>query len=285
MPKIFLDPGHGGTDSGAVYKNRFEKEDNLRMAKAVGALLQNEGFEVAYSRTSDVYDTPEQKADKANAAKANAAKADLMVSFHRNSSSSAANGTEVLIYDLGGKKEEIANSLSKKYGKIGFNNRGIKVRPNLVVLNRTSMPAILLELGFIDSDKDNELFDKYFTDIAYQTMLGILEYFGKVPKQVEGSGPAWISKDGRLWYRHADGSFTKNDWEKVGEKWYFFDKDGWIVNGWMKWKDEWYYLKPVSGEMAVGFLIVDGKTYYFQENGMMLTKARLFTPDEKGALR
>lgn len=280
MPKVYLDPGHGGRDSGAVYKERFEKEDNLRMAKAVGRLLEKQGIEVVYSRTSDIYETPKQKAEKANAEKA-----DLTVSFHRNSSSSGANGTEVLIYSLGGKKEEIANSLCKRYGEIGFNNRGIKVRPNLVILNSTSMPALLLELGFIDSDKDNELFDKFFDDIAYQTMVAILEFFGMTPKKEEGSGPAWISVDGRLWYRHEDGSYTKDDWEKIDGKWYFFDKEGWVVHGWLKWKDQWYYLKPVSGEMAVGFLILDDKTYYLKENGEMLTEPRTFTPDENGVLR
>ena len=56
--KIIIDPGHGGSDSGATYNGRQEKDDALRMAMAVGDLLKNAGFDVVYTRTTDVYNTP-----------------------------------------------------------------------------------------------------------------------------------------------------------------------------------------------------------------------------------
>ena len=77
---VMLDPGHGGMDPGAVYEGRMEKDDVLRLALAVGEILQNHGINVEYTRTEDVYDSPYEKAMKGNASGA-----DLFVSIHRNS--------------------------------------------------------------------------------------------------------------------------------------------------------------------------------------------------------
>ena len=79
---IMLDAGHGGQDPGAVYKGRQEKDDNLKLALAVGKILENNGINVLYTRTTDVYQTPFEKAQLANQAKV-----DYFISFHRNSSS------------------------------------------------------------------------------------------------------------------------------------------------------------------------------------------------------
>ena len=55
MPKtVVIDAGHGGRDSGAVYENRLEKDDNLDLALAVGEILQNNGVDVIYTRTEDI---------------------------------------------------------------------------------------------------------------------------------------------------------------------------------------------------------------------------------------
>ena len=66
MPNVIIDPGHGGMDPGAVYKGRQEKDDNLRLALAVGELLSQNGVDVLYTRTDDVYDSPYRKAMIAN---------------------------------------------------------------------------------------------------------------------------------------------------------------------------------------------------------------------------
>lgn len=63
MPySIMLDAGHGGTDPGAVYNGRREKDDTLRLVLAIGQILQNRGVDVEYTRTTDIYETPFQKA-------------------------------------------------------------------------------------------------------------------------------------------------------------------------------------------------------------------------------
>ena len=76
-----LQPAHGGSDPGAVYEGRREKDDNLSLAIAVGELLSRQGVSVIYTRTTDVYQTPFEKAQMANQADA-----DFFISFHRNSS-------------------------------------------------------------------------------------------------------------------------------------------------------------------------------------------------------
>ena len=60
--KIVLDAGHGGTDPGAVYNGRNEKDDNLALAQAVGKILEDNGVDVVYTRTEDIYQTPFEKA-------------------------------------------------------------------------------------------------------------------------------------------------------------------------------------------------------------------------------
>lgn len=81
MAKVVVDAGHGGSDPGAVYEGRQEKDDNLALALAVGSILAENGVDVVYTRTDDSYETPFQKAQKGNQAGA-----DLFISIHRNSS-------------------------------------------------------------------------------------------------------------------------------------------------------------------------------------------------------
>lgn len=61
--KIVLDAGHGGTDPGAIYKERKEKDDNLELTLAVGKILEDNGIDVVYTRTTDIYQTPFESED------------------------------------------------------------------------------------------------------------------------------------------------------------------------------------------------------------------------------
>lgn len=71
----------------------------------------------------------------------------------------------------------------------------------------------------------------------------------------------WIQHDGRWWYRHADGSYTRSGWEQIDGKWYLFDADGWMLTGWQQVGGKWYYLTD-SGAMATGWVNDGGKWYY-----------------------
>ena len=170
--KIIIDPGHGGSDPGAVYNGRQEKDDVLGLAMAVGDLLSNAGFDVVYTRTTDVYNTPFEKATIGNNAGG-----DLFVSFHRNSSAIPGNysGNQTLVYNDEGLKAQLARNINQNMAALGFEDKGVVERPNLVVLKRTKMPAILLETGFINSEKDNALYDEKFNEIAQGIADGIID--------------------------------------------------------------------------------------------------------------
>ena len=169
--KIVLDAGHGGEDPGAVYQGRQEKDDTLRMVLAIGETLKSQGVDVVYTRTTDVYQTPFQKAQIANRALA-----DYFISIHRNSSPmpNQYEGVETLVYDKSGIKLEMAENINGALENLGFKNLGVKARPGLVVLRRTRMPALLVEVGFINSDSDNVLFDQRFNEIAEAIAYAIL---------------------------------------------------------------------------------------------------------------
>ena len=174
MAKRAIDAGHGGADPGAVYQGRQEKDDNLKLALAVGERLQNSGLDVYYTRTEDIYQTPYQKAMAANESGA-----DFLVSLHRNSSEypNQYTGVETLIYDKNGEKAEIAEDINEELENIGFRNNGVKIRPGLVILRRSKMPAVLVESGFINSEEDNRLFDEEFDRIADAIADAILKNF------------------------------------------------------------------------------------------------------------
>lgn len=170
--RIALDAGHGGSDPGAVYKGRQEKDDTLDLTLAVGDILKKNGIDVYYTRTTDEYETPFKKATDANNSGA-----DLFVSIHRNSSENTNqySGVETLVYSDTGLKAEVARNINNQLEDAGFKNLGVDERKNLVVLKRTKMPAVLAEVGFINNDKDNYLFDEEFDSIAQAIADGILE--------------------------------------------------------------------------------------------------------------
>ena len=170
--KIVVDAGHGGSNPGAVFEGRRESDDALRLAMAVGKILESNGYDVTYTRTSDVTQSVGQKA-----AIANEEGADLFVSIHRNAAEYPGqySGIQTLIYNDSGIKKQMAENINSNLEALGFRNAGVSIRPNLVVLNSTQMPALLVEAGFIDSDTDNRLFDSRFQAMAQAIADGIME--------------------------------------------------------------------------------------------------------------
>ncbi len=171
MALIVLDAGHGGVNPGATYNGRQEKDDALALTLAVGNILEANGMDVYYTRTTDIYESPYQKAMEANAVGA-----DYFVSIHRNSSPypNQYTGIESLVYNRYGEAARLAENINARLEEVGFVNQGVNERPNLVVLNRTQMPSVLVEVGFINTDADNQLFDERFDEIARAIADGIL---------------------------------------------------------------------------------------------------------------
>lgn len=228
MAKIAIDAGHGGADPGAVYQGRQEKDDNLKLALAVGERLKKNGLDVYYTRTDDVYQTPYQKAMSANESGA-----DFLVSLHRNSSEhpNQYTGVETLVYDKNGKKAEIAEAVNDGLENIGFRNNGVKIRPGLAILRRSKMPAILIESGFINSEEDNRLFDEEFDEIAEAIASSITKYFSTEDQMM----PA---EDGNeIYYRVQTGAYKNREnalkqqkkLERDGYPVFIVEKDGYYL--------------------------------------------------------
>lgn len=149
--KIWLDAGHGGSDPGACNGSHHEADYVLDITLRLGKILSGEGEEVFYTRRTNSAIPLYSRARSANEAEA-----DLFVSIHINSSPDfKANGIETLIYQTGGEAEELAKEVQAALvDALGWRDRGIKERPNLVVLNSTEMPALLVEAGFISNAKE-----------------------------------------------------------------------------------------------------------------------------------
>ena len=164
---------------------------------AVGKILEDNGVDVEYTRTTDVFQTPFQKATIANQSGA-----DYFISFHRKSSErpNQYTGVETLVYNKSGIKYELAQNILGALGELGFREIGVKERPGLVVLRRTNMPSVLVEMGFINSDKDNQMFDEKFDEIAQAIASAILGTLSE--EDVEGP----------VYYRVQTGAFRNKQY-------------------------------------------------------------------------
>ena len=172
MATVFLDAGHGGVNPGATFEGRRESDDALELTLAIGNILEENGIDVEYSRVNDIYESPTQKAREANESGA-----DYFVSIHRNSSVKPEqySGIESLVYAKGLRSQKLAENINRELEQVGFINLGISERPNLAVLRRTKMPAVLVEVGFINTARDNELLDTRFYEVANAIAQGIIE--------------------------------------------------------------------------------------------------------------
>lgn len=172
MALVVLDAGHGGENPGAVYNGRQEKDDALALTLAVGQILAANGVEVYYTRETDIFETPLQKAQEANQTGA-----DYFVSIHRNSSPvpNQYTGIETLVYNRYGEAARLAYNINEELEEVGFENQGVNERTNLAVLRRTQMPAVLVEVGFINTEADNTLLDARFDDVVQAIADGILD--------------------------------------------------------------------------------------------------------------
>lgn len=180
--KIFLDPGHGGHDPGAIGANSKEAENVLKVALVLEKKLKAQGHEVKLSRRTDTYLTLTQRANLANACGA-----DVFISLHDNSAvSKTATGFETFIFNGNVSansiklQQHVHNTIAKG---IGLRDRGLK-RANFAVLRLTSMPAVLIEYGFISNVEDEKIIAFEIEKQAQLTFEGINSYLGVTVKPV-----------------------------------------------------------------------------------------------------
>lgn len=184
--KVIIDAGHGGQEPGAVYEGRQEKEDALRLAFDVGNALERRGISVSYTRVSDVYDSPYEKAEMANASDA-----DIFLSIHRNAMPvpGIASGVENLVYEDSGTAGALGRNIGEALAEAGWTDLGVKERPGLVVLRNTKIPAVLVEVGFINNEKDNEFLDANMAATADAIADGVLKTFRELDEAEKAGRP------------------------------------------------------------------------------------------------
>ena len=184
--KVIIDAGHGGQEPGAVYEGRQEKEDALRLAFDVGNALERRGISVSYTRVSDVYDSPYEKA-----AMANASDADIFLSIHRNAMPvpGTASGVENLVYEDSGTAGALGRNIGEALAEAGWTDLGVMERPGLVVLRNTKIPAVLVEVGFINNEKDNEFLDANMAATADAIADGVLKTFRELDEAEKAGRP------------------------------------------------------------------------------------------------
>lgn len=189
--KVYIDAGHGGFtnskkrgyNTGAAYNGRKESEDVFQLAQAVAdTLIFQPNVEVRMSRTAD--EDPELMT---RCRDANAWGADYFISIHRNAfAPNKASGVEAWIYSKAAKNGDAWTKAARFVDGLckvtGLTNRGVHLgAPNYTdyaVNNYTNMTSCLLEVGFVDNDKDNAAFDKHFAEMVEVIAEGLCKAVG-----------------------------------------------------------------------------------------------------------
>lgn len=172
---VILDAGHGDSDSGAVKGKYKEKDINLKVVKMIGKRLKKEGIKVIYTRNSDQRLDNEKFEDlKLRAQMSKKNKARYFVSIHVND---YVKSNDVSGFEIYTNKDKYADTLASEIGfqmeKLNYSdNRGIKDGRHLRVLRLNEVPAILIELGYINGK-----------DIQYLTNNKKLETLSKAISQ------------------------------------------------------------------------------------------------------
>jgi N-acetylmuramoyl-L-alanine amidase len=182
---ICIDPGHGGTSSGATNGNRLEKDDDLRLSLLVRDILEERGYTVVMTRTDDSDVSLEERCKIANKSRAS-----LFVSIHRNSTVGDGKGIEMWVHSSNPTDDMLlAENILRNLEAVGFSsNRGIHsgyregADLNYYINRNTKMPSVLAEIGFISNADDNKAYDenieKYAKTIADGIELTLKEMNG-----------------------------------------------------------------------------------------------------------
>jgi N-acetylmuramoyl-L-alanine amidase len=171
--KVYLDPGHGGTDSGSIGNGLYEKNINLNVAQMIKELLEERGATVQISRSTDVYVSLADRATKANNFGA-----DCFISIHCNSADvNTAQGVETYYYASASTLAEAIQNQILANKNLYNKNRGVK-KDNFYVIRETKMMSALVELAFINNASDANILKNYQYGFAEAIAKGIVQYLG-----------------------------------------------------------------------------------------------------------
>ncbi len=172
---IFLDPGHGGNDSGAVTGNDQEKTLALQISNKLKSELESLGAEVISSRTNDRYVALGERVNMANNTNA-----DIFVSIHLNSFSDPnVSGTEAFYNTVHAPKnsKQLASSIQNRLvSELNLRDRNVK-NANFEVIRYTKMPSSLVEIGFMTNAQDLNIIKNDQDKVVNSLKNGIVDYF------------------------------------------------------------------------------------------------------------
>ena len=306
---VVLDPGHGGTDSGAVGNGLQEKDLNLKIAKYCKEELEQYSGVTVYMTREDDRDLGDRIGDAASdiANRVNKAKewgADLLVSIHINSG--GGQGVEVYYPNsnynatIGKDGEDSAQQILDELVKLGLKSRGIKIRSTEYdtypdgslrdwygIIRRSKLagfPGIIVEHAFIDNESDAAKLkeESFLKQCGVADATGIANCFGLSKGQWELDGSQWKYSNGDgtyktsqwlllngVWYYFDAKGIMQTGWTKVGDTTYYMDASGAMQAGWLYLDDTWYYLGSSGARVADCWQWINNKCYYFDNNGYM----------------
>lgn len=291
---VVLDPGHGGSDSGACRTwdgvTYVEKEIALKIAKYTKEELETyAGVRVYMTRSTDVAVGLQERVDYASSVGAT-----VLISQHINSTTeneTTATGAEVMVSKGNYKPAQatetaaIARTILAELENIGFSNRDLVYKlsetgntyPNgkladYYAIVRYSVlagfPGMIVEHGFV-SNPDDCL--KYYSTNARIKKLGVADataianYYGLKKKDYTG----WNEENGNWYYVDAEGQRMPAGWLDLNGVRYYLDSNGYRVTGWQTINGKKYYFNS-DGAVQTGSVNIDGKLYYFGAKGVMI---------------
>ncbi len=302
---VVLDPGHGGTDSGAENQNGISSESESRLTLKIANYVKQEleksaQFVVYMTRTDDSYVGLSERVNYAASKNA-----DILVSLHLNSADSkTANGAEILVPRTGRYNSKIAENagqlaqdILKKLVSLGLYNRGLVYRDSAsgtkypdgstadyyaIVRQglKAGIPSIIVEHAFISSTVDAKFLDSEadLQKIGRADAEGIAQYFGVTLSNSSdnnsnsNSGDSdkngWV-KENRNWYYYKSNA-KQTGWQKINGKWYYLNSNGVMQTYWYLENGKYYFL-GANGSVRTGWQNIWGKWYYFDSDGVMQT--------------
>ncbi len=173
---VAVDAGHGGSDPGAIGpRGTFEKDVALDISLFLGELLEDAGATVVYTRTDDVYVSIFERPEIASRNDA-----DVLVSIHANSYiGNTARGTETLYHPKGSPNQLLAQSLQTELVEaVQLIDRGLRQRTDLALLNGSSIPTALVEVGFLNHPEEELLLrSRGFQQVAAEGLFnGVVRF-------------------------------------------------------------------------------------------------------------
>ncbi|CDC91570.1 cell wall hydrolase/autolysin [Firmicutes bacterium CAG:227] len=302
---IVLDPGHGGTDSGAENQNGISSESESKLTLKIANYVKQElekssQFVVYMTRTHDSYVGLSERVNYAASKNA-----DILVSLHLNSADSkTANGAEILVPRTGRYNSKVAENagqlaqdILKKLVSLGLYNRGLVYRDSAsgtkypdgstadyyaIVRQglQAGIPSIIVEHAFISSTVDAKFLDSEadLQKIGRADAEGIAQYFGVTLSNSSNNNSnsnsgdsdknGWV-KENRNWYYYKSNA-KQTGWQKVDGKWYYLKANGVMQTYWYLENGKYYFL-GANGSVRTGWQNIWGKYYHFDSDGVMQT--------------